>query len=1096
MKAMKAMTVSVRKAPRRLAPTGSNVARSNAMQTNPPTRNGIMTLSSSIRRKVGLVIPLVTMLFLFGPGQAFGLTAAGQAITNEATVSYEDSLGNPFSATSNEAVVTVAEVHAATLEQDRTRTGAPGQTVYFQHFLENTGNATDTYTIETFRDDLRDGTSDDGTDDSDFFVYLDTNGNGEPNAGEPVVLDPADPDDTLALAAGDTANLLVAFPIPGGANGGDAFGATISVTSTNAAVVDDLSGSDGNDGLEGTNNDLVNVTTGPALTLVKNATFDDGGTPNDADDDGVVYTLQVTNNGGSAAENVDIIDVIPENTTFVEVTAVSGLSAGNSDRAMINAPTLPNPSLDPVPTDLTTIDAFALDETGVGRDGAGNAENLDLNQNGNTSDTSPTPDLTSIYFRDASLAPNVTVSITYRVDIDGDLAAGTTIPNVFIADNTDSPQVTVTVPQTFDVDAADTGTTDTGSPNVNDGNDDDDADNDEQFVDRVADGETVRFTNVITNEGNGADVIELSIANDAGATSCSAFPSGTSFSLYNAANNATLSNTNGQFGIDTGTIAAGDSLNITVRANLPDGFSGGASNDFCATLTARSFGAGTTSPVTDTKVERLGAIVAPTLDLANADYDTSSVTLPQEVSGSVTSPAAAGAGGADTDGFNDDGSTDTHPAGAITSFAQIAAGGVQDFELFIANEGGAPDSYDLTASDVPAGWTVQFIEQGVDTDGDGTPDSTAGAGSTVTSTPLIPAGGVYQYTARVTVSGNPAEALANAPSAGVNADANGDGDVDYGFTFTATSTTNGASSDSKVDAIDVADDAAVEVNPDSQDQVQPGGSVSYANTVTNTGNVTLDVTLTLSHSLAGFDDTTLIDTDGDGTGDTEYGNLTTGTITVDDGNGFDQDIEVSVANAGDPPVFTLEPGEVIPLDVTVQAPANAAQGDEDFFLIDATDSGVASDDATDRTEVVTVQVRLTKTVAVDTADPCTCDPGTVTFPPIAGSGATQASSDAEPGQCVIWKLEATNQSTQDALNVTINDQVTAFTTLVDPDGTAGNADDGQLYYQGPADTSLTLVPDSSDPNGDGLVSGTDIAFDVGTLAAGDSATGTFCVVVD
>jgi hypothetical protein len=102
-------------------------------------RNGIMTLSSSIRRKVALVIPLVTMMLLFGPGQAFGLTAAGQVITNEATVSYEDSLGNPFSATSNEAVVTVAEVYAATLEQDRTRTGAPGQTVYFQHFLENTG---------------------------------------------------------------------------------------------------------------------------------------------------------------------------------------------------------------------------------------------------------------------------------------------------------------------------------------------------------------------------------------------------------------------------------------------------------------------------------------------------------------------------------------------------------------------------------------------------------------------------------------------------------------------------------------------------------------------------------------------------------------------------------------------------------------------------------------------------------------------------------------------------------------------------------------------------------------------------------------------
>jgi uncharacterized repeat protein (TIGR01451 family) len=1045
-------------------------------------RNGIMTLSSSIRRKVALVIPLVTMMLLFGPGQAFGLTAAGQVITNEATVSYEDSLGNPFSATSNEAVVTVAEVYAATLEQDRTRAGAPGQTVYFQHFLENTGNATDSYTIETFRDDDRLNTSDDDTDDSDYFVYDDTNGNGEPNAGEPVVVDPGNPTGTITLAAGDTANLLVAFPIPGGAANGAALGATISVTSGNT-IVDDLTGSNGNDGDEGTNNDLVNVTTGPALTLVKNANFDDGGTPNNPGDDGVVYTLQVTNNGGSAATNVDIIDVIPTNTIYTGTPiTVAGLSAANSDLQMTGQ-SGGDATLQSIGTG--TPGAFDIDETDVGLDGGGNAESLDFNQNGSTNETG----LTSIYFRDASLAPNVTVSITYRVDIIPGLSAGTTIPNVFIADNTDSPQVTVTVPQNFDVDAADTGAPGNGSPDVNDGNDDDETSNDEQFVDRVSDGETVRFTNVITNTGNGADVLELSIANDAGAgagaSSCSAFPTGTSFTFYNAADTATLSNTNLQFGVDTGSLAAGASLNITVRAALPDGVSG--AGEYCATLTARSFGAGTTSPVTDTKVERLGEIVPPTLDLANADYDTSSIVLPQQVTGTVTSPAAATAS-SETDGFLDGGDADTHPVTGVTSWVEIASGGIQDFELFIANEGVAPDSYNLTAPDLPAGWSVQFIHRGVDTDGDGTLDNTTNAGSTVTTTPLIPAGGVYQYTARVTVSGNQAEALANAPVFGNNTDVNADGDLDYAFTFTAASTTDGTS-DFKLDAIDVADDAAVTVSPDSQDQVQPGGSVSYANTVTNTGNVTLNVTLTLNHSLAGFDNTTLIDTDGDGLGDTEYDNLTTGNITVDDGIGNDQTIEVVVANPGDPPVFTLEPGEVIPLDVTVQAPANAAQGDEDFFLIDATDGVLASDSATDRTEVVTVQVRLTKTVAVDTG--CACDPGGVTFPPIAGSGATQATSDAEPGHCVIWKLEATNQSTQDALNVIINDAVTPFTTLEQP--TAGT-DDGLYYCKGSGCTpsSVTAAADADA----GEVAGTDVTFDVGTLASGNSAKGTFCVVVD
>lgn len=1007
-----------------------------------------MTLSRSQRRKVGLFGTLLTGILLLTSGQALGLTAAGQVITNEATVSYEDALGNPFSASSNEARVTVAEVYAATLEQDRSRTGAPGQTVYFQHFLENTGNATDTYTITTFRDDDQDGASDTAGDDSDYFVYLDSNGNGEPNAGEPVVLNPANASATLSLAAGDRANLLVGFPIPGGAANNATFGATIEVTSANATV-DDLTSGDGLDSLEGTNNDSVTVSTGPVLNLVKNATFEDNGTPNDLSDDSILYTLQVTNNGGSAATNVDIVDVIPADTTFDAVVSISGLLAAN-DLQMTGLDGSDDPILQAIGTG--TAAAFAIDEAALGLDALGAAEDLDINVDGDAADT----DVTAIFFRDASLPPNVTVSVQYRVDIDTGLPAGQSIDNVFIADDTDSPVVTVTVPQAFAVDATDTGENN-GNDGVNNG-EDDDGDNDVQFVNRVADGSTVLFNNIINNNGNGSDVLELSIANDGGdgtVGSCSAFPAGTSFQFFNAANTATLSNTNGQFGIDTGVLPAGGSLNITVRANLPAGFSG---DDFCATLTARSFGAGTTNPVADTKIEHVGEIVAPTLDLANTF-------------------AAVG--------LNDAGVADADDASAVTTTATVAAGAVQDFELFVANEGVAADSYNLSAANVPAGWSVSFIQRGIHTDGDGNLDNIAGAGAVVTTTPLIPAGAVYQYTARVTTSAVPAQSLANAPGSD---DPNSDGDNDYVLTFAATSTTNPASVDTKLDAIDIADDPAVEVNPDNQDQVQPGGSVDYANTITNTGNTTLLLTLTKTHSIAGFDSAILIDTDGDGTPDTELGNLTAGTITVDNGSGTDQDIEVTIS--GTDPVLQLEPGEVIPLAVTVQAPANAAQGDEDFLEISAVDPA-ASDTATDRTEVVTVQVRLEKTVAVDTGCGCDPDPLTLTFPAVSGSGATLASTDVEPDQCVVWLLTATNQSTQDALNVTINDSVTAFTTLEQPDP---GTDDG-LYYQGPADAALGLVSADSDTD-EATVTGSDVIFDVGTLAGGESASGTFCVRVE
>ena len=61
---------------------------------------------------------LVSGGLLFAAGQAWALTEAGTDIKNKATVTYEDANGNSYSAQSNEAVVTVAEVYAGTLRND------------------------------------------------------------------------------------------------------------------------------------------------------------------------------------------------------------------------------------------------------------------------------------------------------------------------------------------------------------------------------------------------------------------------------------------------------------------------------------------------------------------------------------------------------------------------------------------------------------------------------------------------------------------------------------------------------------------------------------------------------------------------------------------------------------------------------------------------------------------------------------------------------------------------------------------------------------------------------------------------------------------
>ena len=118
-------------------------------------------------------------------GNAFAAAPlAGTEIKNLATVSYEDENGNTYTAQSNEAVITVAPQYRATVENDRTQTAAPGTTVYFPHTVVNTGNTPDTYDLTT---------------DTGDKIYLDTSGNGEPDAGEKIVT-------SITLAPGETAN--------------------------------------------------------------------------------------------------------------------------------------------------------------------------------------------------------------------------------------------------------------------------------------------------------------------------------------------------------------------------------------------------------------------------------------------------------------------------------------------------------------------------------------------------------------------------------------------------------------------------------------------------------------------------------------------------------------------------------------------------------------------------------------------------------------------------------------------------------------------------------------------------------------------------
>lgn len=930
-----------------------------------------------------LAASLVSGGLLFAAGQAWALTDAGTDIKNKATVTYEDANGNSYSAQSNEAVVTVAEVYAGTLENDGNKSGAPGETVYFSHTLKNTGNATDTFTL--------DGLNGAGAAGS-YQVFIDANGNGQPDAGESAAT-------SVIVDAGDQVELILAVPVPSGTAAGSTIDGTLLVRSTrgdgafdanDGGLVEDIgtnddagtydsdgvNGADGND----TNSDQVTVTTDAVLVTTKAASVDLAANT-------ITYTLTVKNNGGRAATAVDIFDAVPANATFVDITTVNGLLASNGDTYEDNAGADQN-----IPADATTMYAPAalasIDEpAGVDLDGDG---------------TSGETGIPGILLTDASLGVNTTVSVVYTVSFDPATAAGTEIKNTFAAqgdldgDNTpDTPvtsnTVTTVIGQTYAVDASDTEV----APDTTD----DDVFN----VASAASGAVVDFKHTITNNGNGDDVFELSID-----VTGSTFPPSTTYSFWNAAGTVQITDTNGDGNPDTGSLAPGtaNALDITVKADLPASASG--AGPYAYTLTATS--AGDNAQSDDTQGV-LATINAAAVDLAN-------------------SATATGLGDSAVDA---DANT-----GTPTTTNSAAAGATTSFSLFVANESGNPQSYTL-GSALPSGWTVVFKEVGIDNDGNGTLDNTTNAGTVVTATPNLPASAVYHYTAEVKVSSN--VALAEADYTGGDAVNTNDSDGDYPVSFTVTSASDSNINDSKLDAVDVVANRDISITPDGANQVQPGGNVDYPHVLSNDGNSTETVELSAANSNApDWTNTTqlYVDTNNDGTPDA-YRELsqiaalaTAGQLWVRDQAGNPVQIGVADADSDNAPELTLEAGEKVELQVTVFAPANAPQGTQDTLTLSAinednTAGADGSATATDLTEVILGQVRLNKTAGVD-AD-CSCNDASPTWTPDTPFAANQT-SQVEPGQCVIWNLTATNEGAATAKNVTITDETTPYTSFL------------------------------------------------------------------
>ena len=142
-----------------------------------------------------------------------------------------------------------------------------------------------------------------------------------------------------------------------------------------------------------------------------------------------------------------------------------------------------------------------------------------------------------------------------------------------------------------------------------------------------------------------------------------------------------------------------------------------------------------------------------------------------------------------------------------------------DFALDVINTSGGMDTYALS-SVFPVGWSVTFYE---DANANGILD----AGEVAPIVAIGPVSGATEVNviARVAV---PAGSLP-----GVNP-----------VSFTATSTNNGTISDTIANTVTVNSLASVDFAPDRNGSATPGGTIQYAHTITNTGNIgdTFDLT--------------------------------------------------------------------------------------------------------------------------------------------------------------------------------------------------------------------------------------------------------------
>ena len=534
-----------------------------------------------IRGRLVTMTVALALAVLFVCAAAQAQTPAGTTIRNQASATFQDLLGNSYTATSNEVTTIVLPVYGVSVLPDdsgetpplvpaMTQNAIPGQTVYYSYSLTNTGNDADSYTLQPLIDPATTMTLGLG----DITIYEDVNGNGVLDGGEPAISSGGAPGNLGPIAAGATVYVLVSYQVPSASIAGE-----VAYVGVDAASVGDPSR------IDTRNYHMTTVVSDAVLTAVMS------GLPANVDPgDVITYAISGSNVGTQPANGVTvasvgltgvlIYDVLPTDPTTGLPLALSGSPSGSpAGGTVLYLPT--------------------------GSPMAGSPETWAWSVVANAGD------IAVAYVTNGGLAVgqfynftyDLVVPLTMRAGIinNGGAAAfvdnnpGTADPTIVTTNNT---QINVNV--LADVLVGPAGQPAAGTPP--------NYDDDMQSVPTAYANTTVSFTNTVRNDGNAVDEINITL------DGASTIPAGWSVLFFRSDGVTPLSDT-GTDGIpDVGPLNPGVTRDFIVRIIIPG--TAGPGGPYDAVIRATS----TNNPAeSNLTTDRITQVLGASVDIGNFD---------------------------------------------------------------------------------------------------------------------------------------------------------------------------------------------------------------------------------------------------------------------------------------------------------------------------------------------------------------------------------------------------------------------------------------------------------------------------------------------